>query len=188
MLKETFSLRKPDKKSDDEKKLMYIVNYLKNKLHSQRLESSSQSFNFEAIEADLQRPLCHAEVECRSYVERYGEFRSEYASLAPERHRLQDEQSFLTFEARKRDNQHHQEVTIRQKNLETTFKQSQEPFKKIRSLSDEKLMLRKELTALGQMSQSMEDLTASEIRWDPRAGDDYHRVAWVSHAKRKIAR
>ena len=164
VLKETFSLRKHDKKSDDEKMLMYLVNYLKNKLHTQRLESSSQSYNFEAIEADLQRRLCHAEVECRSYVERYDEFRSEFASHAPERHRLQDEQSFLTFGARKRDNQHHQEVTILQKNLETTFKQSQEPFEKIRSLPDEKLMLRKGLTALGQLSQSMKNLTASEIR------------------------
>ena len=73
--------------------------FIENKLHTQSLESSTQSSVFEAIESDLQRQLCHAQLECMNYIEKYNEYRSE---SAPERHRLQDQESFLAYEARKR--------------------------------------------------------------------------------------
>ena len=46
------------------------VNYIENKLHTQSLESSTQSSVFEAIESDLQRQLCHAQLECMNYIEK----------------------------------------------------------------------------------------------------------------------
>ena len=65
--------------------------YIKNKMHTQRLESSTQSSVVEAIESDLQRQLCHVQLECKNYIEKHDEFRNE---SAPETHRLQDHESF----------------------------------------------------------------------------------------------
>ena len=85
------------------------------KLRTQSLESSARSSNFEAIEADLHRRLHHAQVECRDHVQKYDEFRGESACLAPKSASLE---SSLAFEVRKREQQHHQEVTAMQKDLE----------------------------------------------------------------------
>ena len=90
---------------------------------------------------------------------KHDEFRNE---SAPETHRLQDHESFLTYEARKRECQYYQEVTVMQKNLDTASLQSQDNLDNVKTLSDETLMLRKELAESGKLSQSMKDLTASE--------------------------
>ena len=43
-----------------------LVNHFENKLHTQRLEISTQSSAFEAVESDLQTQFCHAQWECRN--------------------------------------------------------------------------------------------------------------------------
>ena len=135
------------------------VYYIKNKMHTQRLESSIQCSVVEEIESDLHRQLCHIQLECKNYIEKHDEFRNE---SAPETHRLQGHESFLTNEARKGECQYHQEVTVVQKNLDTASLQSQDNLHNVKTLSDETLMLRKELAESGKLPQSMKDLTASE--------------------------
>ena len=120
---------------------------------------------------------------CRNHIERYEELRSESAFLAPERHRLQDQDLFLAFEARAREYQHHQEVTVIQKNLETASKLSQEIFD-TKTLSDEKSMLRKGLVESGKLSQSTKDVTSEQFE---EIHDLRTTVALHPSTKRKIA-
>ena len=150
------------------------------------MEYSTQSSGFEAIEGDLQRQFCHAQVECKNCVEGDDESRSE---SAPQRHRLQDRESFLACEGRKREYQHHQEVTVMQKNLETASEQSQDNLQKIKTLSERKSMLPKELTELGKLPQSMKDLKASEQFEEIRELETNNiAFAWVTQQNGKIAR
>ena len=57
-------------------------------------------------------------MECWSYVQRCDELRSESAFHSPEKHLRQDQESFLAFDAREREQKHNQEVTVMQKDLE----------------------------------------------------------------------
>ena len=90
-----------------------------------------------------------AQRKCRNYVQRYDEFRS-------------------AFEAREREQKHHQEVTVMQ-NLElvqslvqTSTKQNQEHLNQIKALSEEKLMLREKLIERRKVSQFINNSMASE--------------------------
>ena len=147
VLKNKSALRKLGKNSDDVKTLhvrWFTTSRTSCKLRE--MEPSTARFAFQAIESALQTQLRHAQLECRNYVEMYDEFRSR-------KHRLQDQKSLLAH-ARKRWYQHHQDVTVMPKHFETASLQSQENLRK-RALSDETLMLRREL-------ESMKDLAASE--------------------------
>ena len=61
-----------------------------------------------------------------------------------------------------RECQHRREVTVMQKNLDTASLQSHDTLCEVKTLSDETLMLRKELAESGKLPQSMKVLTASE--------------------------
>ena len=136
-----------------------LVHYLENKLQTQRTKSSTARFAFQAIESALQTQLRHAQLECRNYVEMYDEFSSR-------KHLLQDQKSLLAH-SRKRWYQHHQDLTVMPKHFETASLQSPENLRK-RALSDETLMLRREL-------ESMKDVGV-RATGDPRA-EEYRRIA-----------
>ena len=61
-----------------------LVSNLEGVLLAQSLESSTLVSNFEALEVDFRRRLYYAHMECRDYVPRYDEFRSESAFFAPD--------------------------------------------------------------------------------------------------------
>ena len=117
------SSRKQGKKSDDVKNAAYtLVTNLESKLHTQSLESSTSNSIVKAIEAHLLRRLHCAQMECRDHVQRYDEFKSESAFLAPDRHRWKDHESFLALEVRKQEQQYHGEATTAmQKDLEVAI-------------------------------------------------------------------
>ena len=106
-------------------------------------------------------------MECRDYVRKTNAGASLH--LVPDRHRWKDHESFLALEVREREQQHHQQVTAMQKDLEvaeslvqTSSEQNQEHLNKITSLSEEKSMLCEKIAKSGKMSLSMKDSTPSE--------------------------
>ena len=82
-----------------------------------------------------------------------------HEAVESERHRLQNQEPFLSDEARRREYLHQQEEIDMQKQFDQASKQRQGKFK---NRSEETVTLRREIDKSGKFSESMLDWTASE--------------------------